>query len=233
MCMKDLKKLVENLSGVFYNKKDFNFLILKPGNEYRIKEGVIPIDINTIDLSEVGLFPYYDSENSKGNILFVSKNIIGGVYVGNYNQNTNVIPKVCNIKNLIKVAELEEFNKVYENTVIKLVDEVNDIVLNKTAIPETKKTLIIGGNAPIMTVYSTKHWMGAGQALSYISLGSNYHIYITDCRWRGQTPCYNMKIFKDQPQKLSKSDKVYLLSEQDQDRIFEIMKDFNNIFHMT
>ena len=231
--MKDLRKLVENLSGVFYNKKDSNFLILNPGNEYRIKEDIIPIDINTIDLSEIDLFPYYSPENSKGNILFVNKNIIGGVYVGNYNQNTNVIPEVCNIKNLIKVAELKEFNKIYENTVIKLVDEVNDIILNKTAIPETKKTLIIGGNAPIISVYPTKQWIGSGQALSYISLGSNYHIYIIDCTWRGQSHCYNMRIFKDQPQRLSKSDRIYLLSERDQDRIFEIMKDFNNIFHMT
>ena len=156
--MKDLKKLVENLSGVFYNKKDSNFLILEPGNEYRIKEDIIPININTVDLSEMGLFPYYNPENSEGNILFVSKNIIGGVYVGNYNQNINVIPEVCNIKNLIKVAKLEEFNKVYENTVIKLTDEVNDIILNKTAISETKKTLIIGGNAPTISIYPTKQW---------------------------------------------------------------------------
>ena len=231
--MKDLKKLVENLSGVFYNKKDSNFLILEPGNEYRIKEDVIPIDINTVDLSEVELFPYYNPENSKGNLLFVNRNIIGGVYVGNYNQNTNVIPEVCNIKNLIKVAELEEFNKIYENTVIKLVDEVNDIVLNKTAIPETKKTLIIGGNSPTISVYSTSHWIGSGQVLSYISLCSNYHIYITDCTWRGQPHCYNIRIFKDQPQRFSKSDRIYLLSEQDQERIFWKMRDFNNIFHIV
>ena len=230
--MKDLKKLVDSLSGVFYDKKKLRFLILQPGNSYDINNDIITIYTNIIDLSEKDLLPYYTPNSNFHSSLFVKKNIIEN-YTGSNISTGNKNNIICNIKNIVKIAEIEELNKIYEDTAVKLIDEINDIVLNKPTISKSKKLIIGGGNTPTITICSSlnHYWRGGiGQLVAYITLGSKYNIYISK-NW-GNPVKFEFSISNEPPQTIYKSDNVYLPSERDQDRVFEIMKDFNNIFRM-